>query len=763
MINDKIKKEKGISLISLVVAVVVLVILTNIIIYNAKDNLKIGKLKEMQNDIGNLRDKISSFYAINGKIPAKLVYNNEEAINKIKEAGVISEKVDTGDFLVIDLSALENLTLNSGQDYEKVKTLTTIGEIEKKWTDLYIINEASHNIFYVAGITIDNETFYTDYEAGEVDKASVNLRYVDNVKIPEGFYYAGGSKEEGLVISDVSGDDLENSKQGNQFVWVPVENMEDFHLTRGYGWGELESLSYLNTIKEPYMNGGQEEISDYKQMYDSVKLNKGFYIGRFETGKDSSGSVVVRKGVEGYNKIKWGNSITDFSGGAVEVSREFASSNSYTGVVSTLCYSVQWDATMQFMDNNYISGNCDTNSYVRNKQIEKGNYSGKPVKTGNNEKYAEKNIYDMAGNLWEMTMATRETTPPGKVVRGGCYSTVDNRPVSNTSHITIDVNNREDVGFRIALYLKNNEEENWSPAYDKQGIYQDKNGDTANIPQGFQVSRKNGENTIDEGLVVKDSKGNEFVWVPVNDINDFKRVEGYLNSTLQSLTNYTEPFLNGYSEEKSDYDAMKKSIESNHGFYIGRYEAGKENNKVVIKKDAIVYNGLPWGNSMTDINGNTGAVKIAKEFASNNQYNGVTSTLCYSIQWDTALKFIDSGYTGFAKDSSKQGWYKDNFNSKEGGNTTINPDHKTGIDLIYAENPNRIANRQKNIYDMAGNVFEWVIEAHGTDQRVRRGGTYSDDGVSSPASNRSSDTPVYDHVDRGFRITLYLQDKTATQ
>ncbi len=83
MIKDKIKKEKGISLISLVIAVLVLMILTNIIIYNAKDNLKIGKLKEMKNDIGNLRDKISSFYATNGKIPAKLVYDNEDAIEKI--------------------------------------------------------------------------------------------------------------------------------------------------------------------------------------------------------------------------------------------------------------------------------------------------------------------------------------------------------------------------------------------------------------------------------------------------------------------------------------------------------------------------------------------------------------------------------------------------------------------------------------------------------------------------------------------------------
>ena len=47
-----------------------------------------------------------------------------------------------------------------------------------------------------------------------------NLKEVtsENVPIPKGFYYVGGTKDEGVVISDVEGDDLDNSKQGNQFV-----------------------------------------------------------------------------------------------------------------------------------------------------------------------------------------------------------------------------------------------------------------------------------------------------------------------------------------------------------------------------------------------------------------------------------------------------------------------------------------------------------------------------------------------------------------
>ncbi len=764
MIKDKIKKEKGISLISLVIAVLVLMILTNIIIYNAKDNLKIGKLKEMKNDIGNLRDKISSFYATNGKIPAKLVYDNEDAIEKIKDAGVISDKVDTGNFLVIDLSALENLTLNRGEDYKKVKELDTLTEEAKKLTDLYIINEASHNIFYVAGITIDGETFYTDYGADEVDKASINLRYVDNVRIPEGFYYVGGSKEEGLVISDVQGDDLDNSKHGNQFVWVPVEKIEDFHRIDGYENGQLQK--FLAYFIEPHTNGYTREVEEYEKMKKSVEENKGFYIGRFEAGKDSNENTIVQKNVEVYNNIPWGNSTTDASGGAVEKAKNFiAGKTSYnSSVTSTLCYGVQWDATIQFMDNNYISGNCDTNSYVID-SMGKGWYSDNYVtgnlnhKTGididSNKSNCVKNIYDMAGNVTEWTLE--------RSYRGGHYSVPGKEsPSSNRSSNTLNESGSA-VGFRIALYLNESEEENWTPVYDKKEIYKDKNGDTAPIPEGFQVSKKNGEDTINGGLVVRDSNLNEFVWIPVDNINDFHTIEGYQSGNRQSeLTNCQEPYKNGYSTEVTEYNSMKKSVENNHGFYIGRYEAGIESNgQIIIKKNANAFGGVPWGNSMTDIEGTTntggqtGAVKLAKELEKNN--NDVTSTLVYGVQWDAALKFIDPNYTGFAKNSSKQGWHSDNLNSTAGGNITINPNRMAGLDLIYSENPNIIANKQKNIYDMAGNLYEWTMEAYKTG-RALRGGSYDSNGSVTTVSFRGAyNTPTLISRDIGFRIALYLQ------
>ena len=44
--------------------------------------------------------------------------------------------------------------------------------------------------------------------------------------------------------------------------------------------------------------------------------------------------------------------------------------------------------------------------------------------------------------------------------------------------------------------------------------------------------------------------------------------------------------------------------------------------------------------------------------------------------------------------------------------------------------------RVNNIYDLAGNVLEWTMEAYATYNRVARGGVYGGSGSGYPASNR---------------------------
>ena len=62
MIKKIVNNQKGVSLVTLTITVIVILILTGIVLYNVKDNLGVQKLKSMQADIENLRDKIESYY-----------------------------------------------------------------------------------------------------------------------------------------------------------------------------------------------------------------------------------------------------------------------------------------------------------------------------------------------------------------------------------------------------------------------------------------------------------------------------------------------------------------------------------------------------------------------------------------------------------------------------------------------------------------------------------------------------------------------------
>ena len=271
-----------------------------------------------------------------------------------------------------------------------------------------------------------------------------------------------------------------------------------------------------------------------------------------------------------------------------------------------------------------------------------------------------------------------------------------------------------------------------------ENVYsEEKHADQANIPG--------------DGLV-----GNQFVWVPVETPADFKTYTSYRDDKPQTMTYYHEPSQEGYryDEEETEYNLMKQSVEDNKGFYVARYEAGKEKingvDTVVSKKGATVWNKIAWGDSMTSI-GTEGAVAKAQGMYTNKEEYAVTSTLIYGAQWDAIMAWIDPNYKttsceadSFVRDSTGKGNYNEsaNTNTWKGGVATC------GISDNY---------RVKNIYDLAGNVEEWTMEASNTYSRVYRGGHYSLPGSTDPASLRNGYHPDYDSYDGiGFRVALYL-------
>lgn len=151
------KRCKGISMISLTVAVCILLILSSMLIYNAESGIKIKKLEMMKRDIELLDGKINSYYAKYDDIPVGIEYTNTSLLDKIKLSGQI-EQEDNDIYYVIDLNKLDGITLNYGKEFSNINSEADIANND----DIYIINEQSHSIYYVRGIEMDNAWYYTD-------------------------------------------------------------------------------------------------------------------------------------------------------------------------------------------------------------------------------------------------------------------------------------------------------------------------------------------------------------------------------------------------------------------------------------------------------------------------------------------------------------------------------------------------------------------------------------------------------------------------
>jgi len=273
------------------------------------------------------------------------------------------------------------------------------------------------------------------------------------------------------------------------------------------------------------------------------------------------------------------------------------------------------------------------------------------------------------------------------------------------------------------------------------------------IPEGFVVSKATGENTIKNGLVIYEGDEpvtdenveiaretrNQFVWVPVDDMDLFKRTTTYVLKTVDDIEDpgaqYEEPYkaAGDPTGERAEHAAMEASVAENGGFYIARYEAGKEGtNTVVSKKGATVWNKIPWGTSITEV-GTNGAVYRARQMYKKSK--SVVSTLCYGVQWDAALQFIATKDADYPTNSDGKGIYTESL-------------AVAGSNDDYAVN---------NIYDMAGNVWEWTMEALYTGDRVIRGGSFNPTGASYPASYRDRTYPGNSSDYRGFRLALYIK------
>ena len=396
--------------------------------------------------------------------------------------------------------------------------------------------------------------------------------------------------------------------------------------------------------------------------------------------------------------------------------------------------------------------------------------------------------------------------------------------------------------------------------------YTDADGRKATIPQGFKVSTKSSEQYIKDGLVIQDSDGNEFVWVPCyyedtentkpeGTAEDVQKYESHTytgkddtaGSTVEIGGTWRTYYYTSFkdwldtatqkledSEIVPDADAYgNKSVRDYGGFYIARYEAGLPEEKqpttsqTEYDSTSTSKNTTEYGKPISKANkfswnfiSQKTALKVAEKMYEGS--SSVDSKLVDGTAWDTITNWIatdgekivtesktygnylDNGsdYTGWYAEhvapgdkgsATYTGWlYATNFTndhtklqwvrlSDNGGtlwdqkqNNYTNSENcdinKNNLDTrIEIPTGSYDGFKLKNIYDLAGNMWEWTTEVgdpmdavqatNGSLFAVFRGGSFNYDGTNNPLCCRYGDnnsSTVMD-VDIGFRVVLYIK------
>lgn len=80
----------------------------------------------------------------------------------------------------------------------------------------------------------------------------------------------------------------------------------------------------------------------------------------------------------------------------------------------------------------------------------------------------------------------------------------------------------------------------------------------------------------------------------------------------------------------------------------------------------------------------------------------------------------------------------------------------SNFDISKVEDMNSMFRSTKNIFDLAGNVYEWSLEACNTYYRTRRGGYFLDtNAYATRPDDRNSYCPTDSISYDGSRLTLY--------
>lgn len=315
--------------------------------------------------------------------------------------------------------------------------------------------------------------------------------------------------------------------------------------------------------------------------------------------------------------------------------------------------------------------------------------------------------------------------------------------------------------------------------------YTDPEGNTAIIPAGFCLVK--GSVRISDGLVISDvanddimnSKGgNQFVWIPVDGEN--LKYEQDTTTGRDFSYKYYE-----YTDWKDDNGNLE-SVSKYKGFYVARFEAGipegtlftnQENDTSYIVTGKNIGNYIPVSKKNTmswNLINQENAKTVSEKMYANSI--SVTSSLIDSYAWDTITKWISNSGKNVTNSSDWGNYIDSEFSysglcakhsyidskweiAKQWENTDL---IKSGemTEILTGSSERNFAN---NIYDFAGNMWEWTTEygSHGGPSSIygvlRGGGFYTESNNTAVCQRDGLNRDIYSAVNVGFRVVLYLK------
>lgn len=317
--------------------------------------------------------------------------------------------------------------------------------------------------------------------------------------------------------------------------------------------------------------------------------------------------------------------------------------------------------------------------------------------------------------------------------------TTDDTSTTDSTELTLE----EQQAKNIFDLQKERNQYVWVPIDDISKLYGvDNNGKLWGKLYNFSSSGRSNRNWTETNGIMSITNATNYREPDVISNNQYYDIDSYSYMHNNGLGQTRYEMLAQELEQK--YLEIMESIKKYGGFYIGRYETGGLSTTAVINK------------MNTDIGSQNWYTMYKKCLTLKGNNNNITTMMITGSLWDETLDWIvSSGATN--SEGTTLTYQLVGSNSTTFGNyynATFNyiakdAEMPTATETKAISTSTRIPagsaeyTKTNNIYDMAGNVWEWTTEAKSTYGRVYRGGNYGNYGNNIPMANRSYNNPHY--------------------